>query len=68
MRKNLIVAASFYYFTEVRFAGRNYRAQKLEARLKDWVSLILYGKRLRPLDGAAFYNLKAALAFNELVS
>ncbi|BAK97340.1 hypothetical protein OBV_01420 [Oscillibacter valericigenes Sjm18-20] len=35
MRNNLSVAASFYYFTEVRFAGRNYRAQKLEKRLKD---------------------------------
>jgi hypothetical protein len=35
MRKNLTVAASFFYFTEVRFAGRYYRAQKLGRRLKD---------------------------------
>ena len=35
MRNNLSASAPFYYFTEVRFAGRYYRAQKLEERLKD---------------------------------
>lgn len=35
MRNNPTVAVSFYYFTEVRFAGRYYRARKLEGRLKD---------------------------------
>ncbi len=35
MRNNLTAAASFYFFTKVRFAGRYYRAQKPEGRLKD---------------------------------
>ena len=35
MRNNLSAAAPFYYFTEVRFAGRYYRAQKSGERLID---------------------------------
>lgn len=35
MRNKLSAAAPFYYFTEVRFAGRYYRARKSEKRLKD---------------------------------
>lgn len=35
MNNHMYAAASFYYFTEVRFAGRYYRGQKSEERLKD---------------------------------
>ena len=33
--RNFNTAASYSYFSQVRFAGRYYRAQKSDARLND---------------------------------